>query len=389
VTLYRRGRMYSIQLWVDGVRHLKSTGTNNRREAETIEREFREELNRKRHQIREASPDMTFAVLAARFLADGSPRPYHLDRFKVLLPYFGEFPIGRISKPAVREYRTARRKQKPALSETTLNRDVEALRHVLYWAVDEGFLTLNPLARIRLSRPRRKPKPILSIAEEDRLLPAAAPHLREIIITALDSGMRRGEILSQRREHIDLNRRVLSVTHSKTPEGEAREIPLTTRLAELVATSLRDRPEGLLFTFKGRPIQRIKTAWKAAIRRAGIRYLRFHDLRHTFNTRLMEAGVIQDVRMALMGHSPGGTHALYTHVEMPAKREAMRKLEAWVEAERRKQQQQNQEKGEPHGEPGPNRIHGPEPCRADAQGLPSPSGSSRDQAERSDRLPVR
>jgi hypothetical protein len=172
VTLYRRGRMYSIQLWVDGVRHLKSTGTNNRREAETIEREFREELNRKRHQIREASPDMTFADLAARFLADGSPRPYHLDRFKVLLPYFGEFPIGRISKPAVREYRAARRKQKPALSETTLNRDVEALRHVLYWAVDEGFLNANPLARIRLSRPRRKPKPILGLAEEDRLLPA-------------------------------------------------------------------------------------------------------------------------------------------------------------------------------------------------------------------------
>jgi len=105
VTLYGRDRRYSIQLWVDGVRHLKSTGTTNRREAETIEREFREELNRKRHQVREASPDMMFTDLAARVLADGSPRPYHLDRLKVLLPYFGEFSIGRISKPSVREYR--------------------------------------------------------------------------------------------------------------------------------------------------------------------------------------------------------------------------------------------------------------------------------------------
>ena len=378
MTLYRRNRKYSIQLWVDGVRHLKSTGTTNRREAEAIEREFREELNRRRHQVREASPEMTFANLAARFLADGSPRPYHVDRFKVLLPYFGEFPIGRISKPAVREYRAARKKAKPMLTESTLNRDIESLRHVLYWAVDEGLLIVNPIARIRLSRARRKPKPILSLVEEDKLLPAAAPHLRDIIIMALDTGMRRGELLNQRREHIDLNRRVLAVTRSKTVGGEARELPLTTRVTELLTKSLRDLPEGLLFTFNKKPIQKIKTAWKAAIRRAGIRYLRFHDLRHTHNTRLMEAGVIQDVRMALMGHSPGGTHSLYTHVELPAKREAIRKLEVWITAERLKQ------KSEPEGGPHGDQIHKPEPDRADAEGLPGSGRGSRNQAQPSD-----
>lgn len=90
-----------------------------------------------------------------------------------------------------------------------------------------------------------------------------------------------------------------------------------------------------MFLFKGRPLRRIKTAWAAAIRRAGIRYYRFHDLRHTFNTRLMEAGVMQEVRKALMGHSSGeDVHSIYTHVELPAKREAIRKLEAWVEAQR-------------------------------------------------------
>ena len=65
MSLYRRGRTYWTDIWVDGIRHSKSTGTTNRREAESIERQFREELNRRRHQIREASPDMTFADLAA------------------------------------------------------------------------------------------------------------------------------------------------------------------------------------------------------------------------------------------------------------------------------------------------------------------------------------
>jgi integrase len=75
----------------------------------------------------------------------------------------------------------------------------------------------------------------------------------------------------------------------------------------------------------------VKTSWKAAIRRAKIRYYRFHDLRHTFNTRLMEAGVMQEVRKALMGHSSGEeVNSIYTHVDILAKREAIRKLEAWV-----------------------------------------------------------
>ncbi len=374
MTLYRRGRKYSIQLWVDGVRHLKSTGTTNRREAERIEREFREELNRKRHQIRDASPDMTFAELAAKFLADGSPRPYHRDRLQVLLPYFGEFPIGRISKPALREYRVARRKEKPLLSETTLNRDAEALRRMMFWALDEGFLAENPLARLRLTKARRKPRPILSLDEEDKLLAAASPHLRQIITVALDTGMRRGELLTQRLEHVDLNRNLLQVTHSKTAGGEAREIPLTARAAGLFTHLKQDRPEGLAFTYKGKAIGKIKTAWKAAIRRACIRYMRFHDLRHSYNSRLMEAGVIQDIRKALMGHSDGQeTNSLYTHIELPARREAIHKLELWRAAERQKLQKLENQKGERENDGQTETSERGNPDRGDSHRLP-PSG---------------
>jgi integrase len=385
VSLYKRGRKYSISIWVDGVRHLKSTGTTNRREAEMIERDFREELNRRRHQIREASPDMTFADLVARFLADGSPHPYHLDRLKVLLPHFGECPIGRISKPLVRDYRKQRHAEK-RLTETTLNRDVEVLRHLLYWALDEGFLTTNPLARIRLVRARRKPRPVMSVEEETKLIAASAPHLVPIIIAALDTGMRRGELLTERFEHIDFDRNVLLVTHSKTVGGEAREIPLTARLAKLLVQIIHVKPEGLVFTFKDRPIQRIKTAWKAAVRRAGIRYFRFHDLRHTFNTRLMEAGVVQDVRKALMGHSSGEeVNSLYTHVELPVKREAIRKLEAWVEAQRNNVQKETE--GEPHDAQEP--IHRGGPDSDHSHGLSAASADSPNEAPRSSRMPGR
>jgi integrase len=330
LTLYKRGGVFWSYVSRDGVRHARSTQTSNRRLAEQIDQRHKDELLLKSTQLTELKPQMKFAELAGRFLAEGEVKEYHLDRLKVLLPELGGVAISHIGRSQVRQYRQSRLRAK-TLTETTLNRDIECLRHLLYWAVDEGFLAVNPLARIRLTRERRKKKPVLSVAEEVLLLNAAAPHLRNIIIAAVDAGLRRGEILNQGWEDIDFNRRLLYVTKSKTPEGEAREIPLTTRLFNLLSAMRCN--DGQIFTYEGKPIHKIKTAWSAAIRRAGIRYMRFHHLRHTFTTRLLELGVSREVRMALLGHTFGDTHESYEHVELPMKREAIRKLDEWLTQE--------------------------------------------------------
>ncbi|MGB8990189.1 MAG: hypothetical protein WCC37_26565, partial [Candidatus Sulfotelmatobacter sp.] len=77
---------------------MKSTGTGNRRLAERIDERYREEANLKRHGVSQPTPDMTFAELAARFLSESAPKPYHIDRLKVLLPFWSEIPIGQITK---------------------------------------------------------------------------------------------------------------------------------------------------------------------------------------------------------------------------------------------------------------------------------------------------
>jgi hypothetical protein len=174
---------------------------------------------------------------------------------------------------------------------------------------------------------------VLSVAEEQPLLSTSKGHLRTMIIAALDTGMRRGEITSQRWEDIDFSRQLVSVTRSKTPEGESREIPLTERLLKLLLENRKD--SGLIVDYKGQPVRIVKRSWATALKNAKLRHVRFHDLRHTFNTRLMEAGVLQEIRMALMGHSSGSkVHAIYTHIELPAKRTAIRKLEQWVQDQR-------------------------------------------------------
>ncbi len=333
MSLYKRGGVYWSYVFQDGVRHARSTQTGNRRLAEQMDQKHKEELLLQANQLTDFKPQMPLAELAARFLSEDAAKEWHRDRLKVLLPYFGETAISRIGKAQVRQYRQARHKAKK-LTETTVNRDIECLRHLLYWAVDEGFLAINPIARIRLERERRKKKPVLSFEEEVLLLREAAPHLRRIAIAGVDAGMRRGELLQQRWEDVDFARRLLYVSHSKTPEGEAREIPLTNRLFNLLWETREN--EGLIFTYKGRPIHKIKTAWKAAIRRAGIRYIRFHYLRHSFTSRLLELGVAREVRMALLGHTFGDTHESYEHVELPIKREAIRKLDLWFETQETK-----------------------------------------------------
>ena len=80
---------------------------------------------------------------------------------------------------------------------------------------------------------------------------AAKDHLHAMIIAALDTGMRRGEITSQRWEDIDFSRKLLFVTRSKTPEGESREIPLTDRLAASCCFEHR-QTEGLIIGYQGR-----------------------------------------------------------------------------------------------------------------------------------------
>jgi len=337
VSLYKRGTVYWSAIWIDGVRRMRSLETSNRRRAEQLEQKWRDELHTVRFELPNLKPDMPFAELWARFLREGEVKAYHKERANQFLPFFAEMPIGRITKNDIARYRKQRQADHLAkqdgddpklLSETTMNRDVEVIRHLLFWAADEGFIPVNPIARIRMARERGKRRPVISVADELRLLAHCSAHLRPIVIAALDTGMRRGELLNQVWEDIDFDRKVLSVTHSKTAEGEHRLIPMTARL--LATLNGMRKESGIVFTYGDGPIRRIKTGWAGALRRAAVARLRFHDLRHSFNSRLADLGVIADIRKELMGHSRGGdVHSIYTHIELPTLREAIARLDAW------------------------------------------------------------
>ena len=220
MSLFKRGTIWWSYFYRDGTRYQQSTGTANRREAELIEAKLKAEVTNRRFQIVQVDSQITVGDLATRFLASNAVRDHHPYRLRMLLPFFGDIPVVRLTKPLTEEFRK-RRQAEDSVKDATVNRDLSTLRHVLYWAVTEHLLVANPLARLRLPRERRTMKPVLSVAEEQLLLPAAPAHLRRMIIAALDTGMRHGEITSQRWEDIDLSRKLLFVSHRRRRTGRA------------------------------------------------------------------------------------------------------------------------------------------------------------------------
>jgi integrase len=343
VSLFMRGQTFWSQFYVGGIRYQESTRTSNRRQAELVEKKLREQVQLQHLGITRVDPYITFGEITAKFIANGMAKPFHLDRLKQILPFCEQVPVLRMTKGLANEYRSWRHRER-ALTEATVNRDLACIRHILFWALDEGLIATNPLARLRLVQERRIKARVMGVLEEDGLLEVAAPHLRRMIVTSLYTGMRRGELLNQLWEHIDFERNVLYVTRSKTAGGEGREIPLARKVIE-VLQEIR-RSSGYVFQFHGDRIRSYKTAWKFATSAALPYHFRFHDLRHTANTRMMESGTIADVRKAILGHSTGREiNARYTHVELPVKREAINKLELWVEQQKRRLREQRSEGG--------------------------------------------
>jgi integrase len=335
--LYKRGGKFWAQFVADGIRHQLPTGSSDRRQAERIERKLREEANLRRFDIITADPNLSVGEVVAKYLSASEPNKFYEGRLKQLLPFFADVPVLRLTRNSASEYRQLRKKQ-AEVKDATVNRDLACLRHILYWAVEERLLVANPFNRLKLPMEARTIVLVLTLAEEDALLKDAPEHLRRMILTSLYTGMRRSEIFNQRWEHVDLARRVLYVSSSKTVGGELREIPLAAPIFKMLS-NIQQKGEHV-FTYRGEPMKTYKTAWNHLAKTVLKRHFLFKALRSTFNTRMMESGVVADVRRALMGHSAGKDVNLrhYTAVELPAKRRAIQMLETWI-AEQRKEAQ--------------------------------------------------
>lgn len=240
-----------------------------------------------------------------------------MDRVKA---FMGAKRIDSLTTWDVERYKAARRES--GITAASVNREIAILKRSLTLAVSWGVIEKNPAAAVKLFKENERPTHALSAEEQTALIEACREHLRPIVVTAVYTGMRRSELLNLRWDDINLTVRVVTVKQSKS--GRVRHIPVNSAVVE--ALSAIERPEGYVFTFRGRRIETVRRAFLAAVKRAEIRPCRFHDLRHTFATNLVLTGVDLVTVKELMGHASIITTMRYAHPTPEAKRAAVESL---------------------------------------------------------------
>jgi integrase len=199
----------------------------------------------------------------------------------------------------------------------TVNRELTVLRRMLTIAFREGWILKHPFSgsdTIISTSDETKRTRILSDAEEDLLLDACdgpRERLRTIIICALDTGMRRGEILSLRWRDVDLKEKRINIQALNTKTLKARQVPITPRLLEELEKLPQRDPALRVFGIT----DTVKRSWATAKRIAGISDLKFHDLRHTCATRLVQGGLPLAEVSRILGHTSIVTTFRYANVD--------------------------------------------------------------------------
>lgn len=245
-----------------------------------------------------------------------------------LKPYFGKLNLSKIAPIMIEEYKSKRLED--GLKNSSVNRELSCLKKIFNLAVDWGYMNDSPMCKVKsLSEKGSMRERILAEDEEVRLLEAAALHLKPIIMVALYTGFRKGAVLSLRWQYVDFDKGEIRTTQSKT--GAGRVVPMnSTVMSMLYALKSQNGQSEYVFTNPetGKPFVDIKNAFIGACERAGIKELHFHDLRHTFGSRLVRNGANINLVKELMGHASIVTTQRYLHSQADEKKQAVEALTA-------------------------------------------------------------
>jgi integrase len=324
-----------------GPKRRRGTGHGlNRTQAEA---ELRRLMVRERPPARGSTlPFASVVELMLRDLEALERKPTTLDNYRAilrahLLPRFGELAINRVRKRDVEEFMAAL--TQAGLAARTRSGIFKLLAQVFNFALRHGWCEENPCRSVRRPRVRECSEiRFLNQQELDALIASidvsAVPFGstdRAIFLTAAMTGMRQGELLALRWRDVDWQAKRIRVRrnytrgHWSTPKSRSgeRAVPLSAKVeAELRAHLRRSQFAGeddLVFAnpLSGEvlPHGPLVRRFKKALKAAGVRQIRFHDLRHTFGTRVAAAGVPMRVLQAWMGHRDYRTTLIYADYE--------------------------------------------------------------------------
>ncbi len=318
-----------------GKQHRISTEVTDKRLAEKIHAKVLTQMAEGKWFDRQPGEDKTLKDLFDKYISEYSVsnkagRTIRQDRgfARDMLEFFGNVPLTEITASRISAYKAHLRGK--GLSACSMNHQRGFLSHAFKKAIREWeWIKENPVEKISREKVSNARDRWLTLEEEKRLLDVCViyatgkenvqvPHywLQEIVFFDLNTGMRMDEVLSLEWPHVDLFRKTVTVMRSKN--GEKRTIPLNQRAFELLKAKAKVRDIRSKYVFASEAGTKIdsgnlRRGFYNALERAEITDFRFHDLRHTFATRLAQAGVDLYKIAKLLGHKDIKMTQRYSH----------------------------------------------------------------------------
>jgi len=332
--LIKRNGLWHIDKQVRGRRFCESTGTSDLREAERY-------LARRLEETRQAEvygvrPDRTFRQAATKHLNESFKSSIKDDAswLKKLDQFIGDLPLESVHMGTLAPFIEARRNE--GVKTRTINQALKVVRHILNlaateWIDEYGLSWIQSAPKIKLlpEFDLRKPYP-LNWDEQEKLFKELPIHLANMALFKVNTGCREREVCSLKWEWEiaipELSTSVFIIPGQKVKNRIDRLVVLN-RVAGSVIESVRGQHSEFVFSFRGKPIQRMNNSgWREAKKSAGIHNVRVHDLKHTFGRRLRAAGVSYEDRQDLLGHKSGRITTHYSSAEISNLIEAANKV---------------------------------------------------------------
>ncbi|NTV28734.1 MAG: site-specific integrase [Candidatus Omnitrophica bacterium] len=247
----------------------------------------------------------------------------NLDR---LARFFGDRRLQDITPMMVEQFKAERLKE---VAPATVNKALACLKAMFNKASDWGLLDgKNPVSKVKLLKVDNKRLRYLEKPEIARLIGNCLAHLKPIVILALNTGMRKSEIFNLRWDDVDFNLRMIQLL--KTKNNKIRNIPMNESVYYTLKALKEQSEDEQVFPGRNGPaITYVTKSFATALRKSGIINFRFHDLRHTFASQLVMAGVDLNTVRELLGHSELTMTLRYAHLSCDHKRQAVQVLGDW------------------------------------------------------------
>jgi len=336
--------VFTVNIMVDGQRVHRVIGRESEGTTRTQAEEFIAKIRNDAKHDRLALPKgrkvaLSFREAAAKYIdrlkeSGGKDMDAKTWRLKLhLVPFFGDTPLSKISTFNIEQYKRQRQQGTDAAKPGTINRELAVLSHLFNHAIDWGWIDHRPG---KIKRFPEDPGRIVYLTTEQiaRLIECAKVDANEIIypfiVIALETSMRKSEILSIRRENINLERRVIYIPKAK---AGAREQPITKHLADFLAGYLASLPPSpwLFPSIAARSghATDMKKPFYRVVKSAGLDPTQIvkHTLRHTAITHLVQSGVDLPTVQRISGHKTLSMVARYSHQNGEHIQIAMDKLE--------------------------------------------------------------